>query len=89
MREIVLYHVILDEVISYEDAFFVDNSTLKTIEMANGVTVDIKSFRMIDATEQRVWPKQTAMDLQATNGVMHTTWQVLLLPEDPSQPDNN
>ena len=89
MREIVLYHVILDQVISYEEAFFIDNTTLKTVEMANGVTVDIKGFRMIDATEQRVWPRQTAMDLQTFNGVIHTTWEVLLLPSDPSEPDDS
>jgi uncharacterized surface protein with fasciclin (FAS1) repeats len=82
MRDIVLYHVIAGEAVSYSDAFATKPWNAKTIEMANKDSISIKNYRITDGIDNKVWPKNGSVDIQADNGVIHVVKEVLSPPAD-------
>ena len=84
LRNIVLYHVIGGAAVDFETAFATNPYTTKKVEMANGDYIKIRNFRIIDATKNRVWPKMGKLDIRATNGLIHTVYEVLMPPADAS-----
>ncbi len=82
LRDIVLYHVIAGEAVSYSDAFATKPWNLKNVEMANGDSISIKNYRITDGTDNKVWPKNGSVDIQADNGVIHVVKEVLSPPAD-------
>jgi len=84
LRDIVLYHVIAGDAVSYEAAFATKPGKAKNVEMANGDSIVIRNYRIIDGTGNRVWPKMGALDILATNGLIHTVKEVLLPPASGS-----
>ncbi len=82
LRDIVLYHVIAGEAVSYSDAFATKPWNVKNVEMANGDSISIKNYRITDGTDNKVWPKNGSVDIQADNGVIHVVKEVLSPPAD-------
>ena len=82
LRDIVLYHVIGGKAVSYSEAFATAPSKAKEVKMANGDYLTIRNYRLIDGTENRVWPKLGSVDIQADNGVIHVIKEVLSPPAD-------
>ncbi len=82
LQDIVLYHVVAGDAVSYGDTFGQAPWTAKYFTMANGDSLKARAFRLIDGTGNRVWPKVTGVDILATNGVIHTVYEVLLPPAD-------
>ena len=66
LRDIVLYHVIAGDAVSYEAAFATKPGKAKNVEMANGDSIVIRNYRITDGTGNRVWPKMGALDILAT-----------------------
>ena len=50
--------------------------------MANGDQLYARDVRLIDGTGNRVFPKLNAVDIAASNGVIHTVKEVLMPPAD-------
>jgi len=84
LRDIVLYHVIGGQALSAERVFLDDFWKTKTFEMANGDDLKVRWLRLIDGTRNWVAPKVNAVDIQASNGVIHTIREVLMPPADAS-----
>jgi uncharacterized surface protein with fasciclin (FAS1) repeats len=80
LRDIVLYHVIAGAAVDFETAFATNPYVAKKVEMANGDSIKIKNFRIIDGTKNRIWPKMGSLDIRTTNGLIHTVYEVLLPP---------
>jgi uncharacterized surface protein with fasciclin (FAS1) repeats len=79
LRDVVLYHVLGGEKTAYS-VFVKRFWRTKTFEMANGDLLSARWFRLIDGTENRVRPVWKAVDIKASNGVIHTIREVLLPP---------
>ncbi len=84
LQNIVLYHVIAGQELSAERVFINDFWKTKKFEMANGDILKARWFRLIDGTNNRVAAKVNAVDIRATNGVIHTIREVLMPPADAS-----
>lgn len=82
LRDIVLCHVIPGKAVSYSEAFATKPSKAKEIKMANGDYLTIRNYRIIDGTDNRVWPKMGSVDIKADNGVIHVVKEVLSPPSD-------
>jgi uncharacterized surface protein with fasciclin (FAS1) repeats len=77
LQNVVLYHVLAGEKSSYQ-VFVKKFWKAKKLEMVNGDILKVRWFRLIDGTGNRVFPKWKAVDIQASNGVVHTIKEVLL-----------
>ena len=84
IQNIVLYHVIAGQELSAERVFIDGFWKTKKYEMANGDELKVRWFRLIDGTKNRVAAKANAVDIRATNGVIHTIREVLMPPADAS-----
>ena len=82
LRDIVLYHVIAGQAVSYDEAFATKPWKAKEIEMANGDFLTIRNYRITDGVNNKVWPKIGSVDIQADNGVIHVIKEVLSPPTD-------
>ncbi len=82
LQDIVLYHVIAGQELSAEQVFLDGFWKTKKYEMANGDMLKVRWFRLIDGTRNWVAPKANALDIRATNGVIHTIREVLMPPAD-------
>jgi uncharacterized surface protein with fasciclin (FAS1) repeats len=82
LQDIVLYHVIAGQELSAERVFLDGFWKTKKFEMANGDTLKVRWFRLIDGTRNWVAPNANALDIRATNGVIHTIREVLMPPAD-------
>jgi uncharacterized surface protein with fasciclin (FAS1) repeats len=79
LRDVVLYHVLGEEKSAYS-VFFKRFWKTKKFEMVNGDVLKARWFRLIDGTDNRVRPVWRAVDIKASNGVIHTIREVLLPP---------
>lgn len=79
LRDVVLYHVIGEEKSAYS-VFVKRFWKTKKFEMVNGDVLKARWFRLIDGTHNRVRPVWRAVDIKASNGVIHTIREVLLPP---------
>lgn len=74
----VLYHVIAGDAKSRYEVFYKKFWRTKTFEMANGDDLEVRWFRLIDGTGNKIRPVWKATDIKATNGYIHTISEVLL-----------
>ena len=82
IRDIVTYHVIGGQELSAERVFIDGFWKTKKYTMFNGDDLKVRWFRLIDGTGNRVAAKANAVDIRATNGVIHTIREVLMPPAD-------
>jgi uncharacterized surface protein with fasciclin (FAS1) repeats len=74
LREVLLYHVVAGEALGVKDVLRADSVTV-----ANGATIARNGFRLQDAATGLKDPRLTVpLNLQATNGVVHTINRVLI-----------
>jgi uncharacterized surface protein with fasciclin (FAS1) repeats len=78
VKNVVLYHVIADDAKSRYEVFYTKFWRTKTFEMANGDDLDVRWFRLIDGTDNKIRPVWNATNIKATNGYIHTISEVLL-----------
>ncbi len=80
VKEVVLYHAIAGEALSKGQVFYKRFWRTKTFTMADsaGSELDVRWFRLIDGTGNKVRPVWKATNIKATNGYIHTISEVLL-----------
>ncbi len=84
LRDIVLYHVVAGEALYSGDVFTDKRWKTNVLTMANGDQLYARDLRLIDGTGNRVFPKLNAVDIKASNGVIHTIKEVIAPPADAS-----
>ena len=80
LRDIVLYHAVAGAALFSGDVFTDKRWKTNVWNMANGDPLYARDLRLIDGTGNRVFPKWTAVNIDASNGVIHSIKEVLSPP---------
>lgn len=78
LRNIVLYHVIAGEGLFSGDVFTDMRWKTNVLTMADGNPLYARDLRFVDGSGNRVFPRLMAVDIAASNGVIHTVKEVLM-----------
>ena len=80
VANVVGYHVKAGEELTRYQVFFKRFWRTKTLDMANGDALEVRRFRLIDGTDNKIRPVWRATNIKASNGIIHTVAEVLLPP---------